>query len=520
MDGAVPAPEVRMELQPKTIRRMLLACATAIVAFAATLPAAAVTFDQVASALRRDVRVYDFADVLSDADERRLSDRVKAMEQARLAEVAVVIADRLESADPHVFARDLGERWSVGNRETANGLVVLVSIRDRKWSFATGTGLETVLPELAIDRIARRELVPAFRAARYADGLDAALAGIQQHIEAAGGAEAIAEGALRRRGAPAATWLALLLGALTAAVAVFAWPRGSTPGHDPWKPAALLLGFGSLGTAVFAASQAPWMAFSLIMVGLPGGAYALLRLFEGAWVPVPLDDVGDRTAQFAKLYWAGAVALALVSLFVARSWWILAFIVLALPIGLAIRGYFRRVPRQCPECRGALRWLPEAEERQFLHDEENLEQALGSVEYDIWRCQKCNRSAVSSRAQIFSGHSLCPRCGRRTVAQRTVVDEQPTAWADGSMSEITECKNPKCGYHDRRHRTIERRGYHWNGGGGGGGIIILPPLGGGGWGGGGWHGDAGGSGGWGGGIDVGDFGGSGDFGGGGVTGDW
>jgi uncharacterized protein len=202
---------------------------------------------------------------------------------------------------------------------------------------------------------------------------------------------------------------------------------------------------------------------------------------------------------------------------------VVGFVILAVPFGLAIPGYFARVPRKCPECTGALRWLPEAEEPQFLRDDENLEQQIGSVDYDIWRCQKCERSAVFSHTRPFAPYQQCPRCHRRTLSTRTVIDDEPTAWQDGLASDVTECRNPRCNYRDViRQRRVERGGYRDDGFGG---IIIIPPIIGG-WGGGGhgghggsW-GDAAGGGDSGGGFDVGGFGGGGDFDGGGGGGDW
>jgi uncharacterized membrane protein YgcG len=272
-----------------------------------------------------------------------------------------------------------------------------------------------------------------------------------------------------------------------------------------------------MGSAVLGASQAPSGGAHLLTVAAVPAAWALLRLFEGTWTPVDLNAANRVGEKVSRFYWTTLVVVTCVWVFTAASGFIIPFLLLAAPLGYAIRGYFARLPRKCPECVGVLRWLPEAEEPQFLKDVEDLEQRLGSVDYDIWRCNKCNRSAVFAHNKVFAPYKQCPRCNRRTLSTRTVMDEKPTACQDGWASDVTECKNPKCNYREvtKQHR-VQGGGYRDDGFGG---IIIIPPIIGG-WGGHGGHsgGSTGGDFG-GGGFDVGDFGGGGFDGGGGGA-DW
>ncbi|MFN3648435.1 MAG: hypothetical protein ACK47B_02550 [Armatimonadota bacterium] len=294
--------------------------------------------------------------------------------------------------------------------------------------------------------------------------------------------------------------------------------------------ATILFGLAALVWALLVATQVPTGGTGLIMLAVPAAGFALFRLFENAAVPVPLDRVQETGAQATTRYALVMGLLFLLWFFLGASWAMLFFVPLAIVFAAAIPGYFRRAPRKCLECAGPMRWLPEQEEHAFLRDEENVEQRLGSVDYDIWRCERCNRSAVTSKRQAGTALGDCPKCFRHTLAQRSVWDENSTAW-DAWVTDISECHNPHCGYHEEKRRHVERprsarRGGGWDDdwGGGGPGIIILPPIFGGGWGGGhhggdsgGWSGDSDG-GGWSG-VDLGGFDG-GDFGGGGGGVDW
>jgi uncharacterized protein len=477
------------------------------------LPAGAVTLQEALQARSPNQGVYDFAGVLSEADARRLNEKLKELEAAQVAEGAVVLAPTVQGGTPKELATGLLEGWGVGDRARNNGFVLLVSFSPRRVELDTGYGLEGVLPDAAAARILQRDVVPALRSGRYAEGLLAAVSSVEQAVRQAGGVEA---GPVERAPEPPAglLWLSVLLGGITALLAFRAWPRGTLPGQDRLRLAGILLGYGSAACAVLAASQAPAGGQFTALVGFPAGAYALTRSVERLWIPVPLDRVPWLTGRFSLFYWGAAGLAMAVWLFTAVSAWMIPALALVVAFGTALPGYVRRSPRQCPECGGALRWLPEDEEPKFLRDDERIEQELGGVDYDIWRCRKCERNAVMGHTRIFAGVENCPRCGRRTLTRRTVVEANPTLWQDGIASEVVECHNPVCGYNDRHQHRLERRRRHYDDGAGG--VIIIPPIFGGGWGGG-HHGD---SGGWGGGgIDVGDFGGGGG-GAGGAGSDW
>src|SRR5687768_3520987 len=124
------------------MRRLLLVYTLLLVSGVLPRPAHAVTLDEAASALQRNRRVYDFARVLSTGEVSRLQQRLAEMEQAGLAEGAVILLDRLEGGTVEEYALALGERWKVGRKDVDNGFVLLVSIGDRKWWLEVGKDLQ------------------------------------------------------------------------------------------------------------------------------------------------------------------------------------------------------------------------------------------------------------------------------------------------------------------------------------------------------------------------------------------
>lgn len=493
------------------------------------LPAHAVSFEEVAGSLKRGQRVYDFAGVLSHSDQQQIQARLADMERRELAEGFVVFVDSVDGRDLYEFARDLAERWGIGSQSTENGFLLLTAINDRKARLVTGTGLETVLPDSATGEILRSNLRPALQSGNIGNGTLATVEAIEQRLENAGGLEALPARSPKPGPPPVLSLLAFLLSAGAAITLASAWPRGALPGQDRSRLLTIALGFAGAGIAFFAASLTPGTGGALLVFAVLPAGIALFRLFEGSWMPVHLDEVGLVRGRFRGFFWIGlAFGAAALMLVFQSGWWALGLLTIGSLAGFALESYFRRVPRKCPECSGALRWLPEQEEAQFLRAEENAEQQLGTVDYDVWRCNHCNRSAVFGKRISATHYSECPKCHRHTLTHRSVVEEPTGQWSGGFINEVTECRNPGCGYQDVQKRPMERG---WQRGGydydSGPGIIIIPPIFGGGWGGGhhGGHygGSAGGDSGGGfdiGNLDIGDTGGGGDFGGGGAGIDW
>jgi uncharacterized protein len=115
--------------------------------------------------------VNDFSETLTAAQQAGLEQRVRAMEQTCGAQLSVVIIQSLEGGDIDDFANKLFKRWSVGQKEKNNGVMLLVALQDRKMRIEVGYGLEPILPDVLAARIIDEQLRPQFRQGHYAEGL-------------------------------------------------------------------------------------------------------------------------------------------------------------------------------------------------------------------------------------------------------------------------------------------------------------------------------------------------------------
>ena len=85
-----------------------------------------------------------------------------ALEQKTGIQTLVVVVTGIEGGDCFDFAYRLGKEKGVGQKERNNGLVILLSTEERCIQFATGYGLEGVLPDAICKRIQNRYMVSHF----------------------------------------------------------------------------------------------------------------------------------------------------------------------------------------------------------------------------------------------------------------------------------------------------------------------------------------------------------------------
>jgi uncharacterized protein len=79
------------------------------------------------------------------------------------------------------------DRWKLGQKGKDNGVLFLVAVKDRKYRFEIGYGLESVLPDSFVGSVGREYLVPSFRKGDYSNGIYAASFAVINKIAADAG---------------------------------------------------------------------------------------------------------------------------------------------------------------------------------------------------------------------------------------------------------------------------------------------------------------------------------------------
>ncbi|HFQ89418.1 MAG TPA: TPM domain-containing protein [Desulfobulbus sp.] len=116
-------------------------------------------------------RVVDLAGVIDTRTEDRLAGLLQDLEQKTSVQMVILTVDSLDGEDINSFSLRVAEQWKLGQKGKDNGLLLSVAVRDRKYRFEVGYGLEEVLPDSLVGTIGRRALVPWFRKGEYGRGI-------------------------------------------------------------------------------------------------------------------------------------------------------------------------------------------------------------------------------------------------------------------------------------------------------------------------------------------------------------
>jgi uncharacterized protein len=146
-----------------------LACALAVLALATSSVFAAEGDFQPIPKLEK--RVTDLTASLSAADESRIAERLKAFEQVKGAQIAVLIVPTTQPEPIFDYAIRVGEAWKLGRKGVDDGALLIVAKNDRKMQILTGPGIQGVLTDAVSKRIIAETIAPRFREGNFADGI-------------------------------------------------------------------------------------------------------------------------------------------------------------------------------------------------------------------------------------------------------------------------------------------------------------------------------------------------------------
>ncbi len=115
--------------------------------------------------------VTDLAGILDAGTQQQLLRLIREVQERTTAEMAILTVPSTEPLTIEEYSVAIFDHWKIGKRGQDNGLLFLVAVRDRRMRITTGYGLEGILPDGKVGGIRDREILPHFRAGRYAEGI-------------------------------------------------------------------------------------------------------------------------------------------------------------------------------------------------------------------------------------------------------------------------------------------------------------------------------------------------------------
>ncbi|MCH5345525.1 MAG: TPM domain-containing protein [Muribaculaceae bacterium] len=362
----------------KSLLRYILA---AIVAIVTTMPLSAITIDEIPNVqvANRNHFVSDPTGQLDASTVDAINRRLAALTQETTAEVVVVVVDKVDpSMTPRQMAYDIQSRWGVGKRDVNNGLVIFVSIGDRRAEIVTGRGLEGIIPDVVAGRIVRDVMVPHFKEGDYNGGVEAGVNAVASIIAAPENRDEI-------------------LSTMT--------PDNDLTAEEFWDFYVKFAG-----------------AILLVMTVM-----AIYMFRSTRRLPLAM--------RYPRIEKVNVVMLMLSCLSLGAGFIVYYFYRRGLK-------RLRRGRHLCANCGHQMDLMDEETDNSYLTPSQDLEERLNSVDYDVWVCPECNEVDVIPYVNASSPYKECPRCGAHTLTlTENRVLRQPTTRTQGIGERVYTCRN-------------------------------------------------------------------------------
>jgi len=115
--------------------------------------------------------------------------------------------------------------------------------------------------------------------------------------------------------------------------------------------------------------------------------------------------------------------------------------------GAGLRRWMRRRPRVCERCQQPRVLLNEVDDNRHLDGGQRREELLGSVDYDVWWCQRCAHARVERYGAWFSSYERCRSCRYKTARSSSYTRVEAT-YDHGGVVEVTVT----CEHCDHQHQ--------------------------------------------------------------------
>jgi len=323
--------------------------------------------------------VSDEPHVLSAATVDELNARCTRLKEEVGVEYAIVIVDSIDGDDEVGFAENLFNLWGIGNSRNNSGLLLVYVTSLRGIRFQTGAGIEGLLPDAYLNRLLEEKMFPLMREDKPDEAFLLAMTDLEQRLTSDEARQELFLDRVESR----SFWWDLLIGylalAFIALIAFAIWFYCLTV-RVMRNPA---LDNGRKFEAFFPLRQALWIATFAFPLPL---IFLLLHLFR-------------------------------------------------------FRKSIRYTAPVCGLCGIPMRVLSEQEEDAYLTQNQQAEENLHSVDYDVWLCPQCGAKRIFSYPDARSAqYKKCPACGSHAYRfVREVVIKSPTPLTDGRGAKIYRC---------------------------------------------------------------------------------
>ena len=115
--------------------------------------------------------VNDFADVIDPAIEEKINAVTAELLAKTQIPVVVVTMPDIGDAEYNDYANRLYEAWGIGKKGEDKGVLIFVTVKERKMRIEVGYGLEGIIPDGLAGEIRDTYMTPYLKQDKYGEGL-------------------------------------------------------------------------------------------------------------------------------------------------------------------------------------------------------------------------------------------------------------------------------------------------------------------------------------------------------------
>ncbi len=116
--------------------------------------------------------VYDFANMMSQSEAKQLEEKLIRYSDSTTTQIVVITTDNLNNEDINIVGPRWAHDWGIGQKDTDNGILVLVAKKERRVGIYPGYGVEHKLIAATGRQIIDYIITPEFKNGNFYVGLD------------------------------------------------------------------------------------------------------------------------------------------------------------------------------------------------------------------------------------------------------------------------------------------------------------------------------------------------------------
>ena len=116
--------------------------------------------------------VYDYENILEPTEKSELESKLIRYSDSTSTQIVVITVEDLKGEDIGILTPRWAHEWGIGQAKEDNGILILLSKKERKIWIAPGYGVEERLTAGINGEIIRNIITPEFKVGNYYSGLD------------------------------------------------------------------------------------------------------------------------------------------------------------------------------------------------------------------------------------------------------------------------------------------------------------------------------------------------------------